>query len=68
MEAISPFVSVRANTAVFKGKYYYEVKLMSSGIMQIGWCTLVTPFSEHIGVGDDKTSFAYDGCRIKKWN
>jgi Kip1 ubiquitination-promoting complex protein 1 len=20
------------------------------------------------GVGDDDTSYAYDGCRVKKWN
>ncbi len=36
--------------------------------MQIGWSTLMTPFTEHNGVGDDETSFAYDGHRVKKWN
>lgn len=36
--------------------------------MQIGWCTIQTPFTSHRGVGDDQTSFAYDGFRIKKWN
>lgn len=36
--------------------------------MQIGWCSLLTPFSEHNGVGDDDSSYAYDGFRIKKWN
>jgi Kip1 ubiquitination-promoting complex protein 1 len=59
---------VRANTAVFKGKYYYEVMLLSSGIMQVGWCTFGTPFSAERGVGDDDTSYAYDGARVKKWN
>jgi Kip1 ubiquitination-promoting complex protein 1 len=36
--------------------------------MQIGWSTLATPFMPENGVGDDETSYAYDGFRIKKWN
>lgn len=61
-------MSVRANTAVFKGRYYYEVTLKTRGLMQIGWCTLATPFNNENGVGDDATSFSYDGFRMKKWN
>ena len=36
--------------------------------MQIGWCTLATPFTADSGVGDDETSYAYDGLRVRKWN
>ena len=36
--------------------------------MQIGWCTLQTPFSRESGVGDDDTSYAFDGYRVKKWH
>jgi Kip1 ubiquitination-promoting complex protein 1 len=36
--------------------------------MQIGWCTLATPFTRDGGVGDDETSYAYDGFRVKKWH
>lgn len=36
--------------------------------MQIGWCTLATPLLTDRGVGDDETSYAYDGFRVKKWN
>lgn len=61
IEALGNFSSVRANTAVFTGRYYYEVKLLTSGLMQIGWCTLATPFMHQNGVGDDDTSFAFDG-------
>ena len=68
IEAISQFSSIRANTAVFSGRYYYEVKLLTAGLMQVGWCTLATPFNLENGVGDDDTSYAYDGFRIKKWN
>jgi len=68
VESLSHFASVRANTAVFAGKFYYEVRLLTSGLMQIGWCTLSTPFSSDNGVGDDDTSFSYDGDRIRKWN
>jgi Kip1 ubiquitination-promoting complex protein 1 len=40
VEGISKFCSIRANTGVFAGRFYYEVLLKSSGLMQIGWCTL----------------------------
>ena len=68
MEAVSNFASIRANTAVFSGRYYYELQLRTDGLMQIGWSTIQTPFSGSRGVGDDLTSYAYDGYRIKKWN
>lgn len=68
IEGVSRFSSIRANTAVFSGRYYYEIKIMTDGIMQIGWCTLATPFVHDRGVGDDSTSYAYDGNRVKKWN
>ena len=54
---------MRANTAVFSNVYYYEVQLLTAGIMQVGWSTLRTSFSGHDGVGDDNTSYAYDGFR-----
>lgn len=41
---------------------------MTAGLMQIGWCTLATPFVQDKGVGDDETSYAFDGHRIKRWN
>ena len=68
VEATSGFASVRANVGVFSGRYYYECTLKTSGLMQIGWSTLQTPFNSERGVGDDQTSYAYDGYRIKKWN
>ena len=68
IEGVSRFSSIRANTAVFSGRYYFEVKIFTDGIMQIGWCTLATPFLHDNGVGDDPTSYAYDGNRVKKWN
>jgi Kip1 ubiquitination-promoting complex protein 1 len=68
VRATSGFVSIRANTAVFKEAYYYEVTLMTDGLMQIGWCTITTPFNSSDGVGDGAHSYAYDGFRVKKWN
>lgn len=69
VECMSAFASIRANTAVFKGKYYYELRIIrQAGLMQLGWCTLSTPFSREASVGDDETSYAYDGHRVKKWH
>lgn len=61
-------MSVRANTAVFDHAYYYEVQLLTPGIMQIGWSTLRTQFNNHNGVGDDDISYAYDGARSLRWH
>jgi hypothetical protein len=36
--------------------------------MKIGWSTIQTPFNSQRGVGDDVTSYAYDGFKTKKWN
>ena len=67
-ESLNSFVSIMANNCVTSGKWCYEVTLLSNGLMQIGFCQLITPFSRHGGVGDDLTSFAYDGYRKMKWN
>jgi hypothetical protein len=48
------------------GSYYYEVQLLSDGLMQIGWCDAeFTGGSEleNLGVGDDEHSWAFDGLR-----
>mmetsp|Transcript_7879 Transcript_7879/g.7370 ORF Transcript_7879/g.7370 Transcript_7879/m.7370 type:complete len:140 (+) Transcript_7879:640-1059(+) len=68
VESLTRFSSIKANTAVFSAKYYYEVRVLTNGLMQIGWCTLGTDFSGENGVGDDPSSYAYDGYRVKKWN
>lgn len=68
LECLSQFGSIRGNVGVFNGRYYYEVLLKTNGLFQIGWCTLQTTFNTQNGVGDDSTSYAYDGYRVKKWN
>jgi hypothetical protein len=68
LAAIGSFSSVRANNCVFKGKWCYEVTLLSNKLCQIGWCQMTTPFRTKDGVGDDKTSYAYDGYRTCKWH
>ena len=68
VEAVSNFVSIRANTAVFKETFYYETTLLSDGLMQIGWCSINTNFDNSNGVGDSPNSYAYDGYRVEKWN
>ena len=64
------FASIRATACVTEGVWFYEVTLLSPGIMQIGWATRNCRFNsaEGYGVGDDLNSFAYDGCRRKIWS
>lgn len=52
---------------------YYEVRLVTGGLTQIGWVDMTSqdfhPNSEQgEGVGDDKGSFGYDGGRGLKFN
>ncbi|OQR95198.1 hypothetical protein THRCLA_07992, partial [Thraustotheca clavata] len=59
-------VSITAGT----GMWFYEVVLLTDGLMQIGW--IDTAFEANAiqgqGVGDHTNSWAYDGFRKKKWN
>ncbi|XP_012272240.1 E3 ubiquitin-protein ligase RNF123 isoform X2 [Orussus abietinus] len=64
----SNFNTMRANTAVYKGKWMYELQLGSKGVMQVGWGTMKCKFNEESGVGDTVNSYAYDGNRVRKWN
>lgn len=47
------------------GVWYYEARVVTAGVMQIGWATKDSKFlnQEGYGIGDDEYSVAYDGCR-----
>ena len=68
VEAKDSFVSIRANNCLMKGKWCYEVLLLSNGLFQIGFCQLRTLFTSSNGVGDDIHSFGYDGYRLSCWH
>ncbi|KAG0339978.1 RING finger and SPRY domain-containing protein 1, partial [Podila minutissima] len=65
----STFESIRATKSVTCGKWFYEVTLVTAGIMQVGWATTHCQFSpeDGTGVGDDVHGFSYDGCRNLIW-
>ncbi|XP_072135555.1 RING finger and SPRY domain-containing protein 1 isoform X2 [Mobula birostris] len=65
----SSFESVRCTFCVDIGVWYYEVTVITSGVMQIGWATKDSKFLNHegYGIGDDEYSCAYDGCRQLIW-
>ncbi|KAL3666761.1 hypothetical protein V7S43_008383 [Phytophthora oleae] len=56
--------------ALTKGKWYYEVRLVTAGVVQIGWAdsTFEANSKTGDGVGDHERSWAYDGARQVKWN
>lgn len=66
----SSFESVRCTYQVDRGVWYYEVAIITSGVMQIGWATRDSKFLNHegYGIGDDEYSLAYDGCRQLVWH
>jgi hypothetical protein len=68
LESKQGFLSIRANNCVVKGKWVYEVELITNKLSQIGWCQLITTFDTHNGIGDDRTSYAYDGYRVTLWH
>lgn len=65
----SSFESVRCTFSVNSGCWYYEVTVVTSGVMQIGWATKQSKFLNHegYGIGDDEFSQAFDGCRQLMW-
>jgi len=65
------FPSVAAkNLLLTSGKWYYEAVVLTSGLMQIGWCDALFAGDSNNGegVGDDVHSYAYDGFRQKTWH
>ena len=67
----SSFSSFRADVGVgvasetSASAFAYEVQLHTSGIMQIGWVTKNTPYTNEDGVGDSSDSYAFDGRRVR---
>ena len=67
----SSFSSFRADVGVgvasetSASAFAYEVQLHTSGIMQIGWVTKDTPYTNEDGVGDSSDSYAFDGRRVR---
>ncbi|KAJ1990690.1 hypothetical protein GGI25_001015 [Coemansia spiralis] len=67
------FESVRMRTGVdgrLGGVHRFHVRLLTAGLIQVGWCTNQCGFypESGIGVGDDFESIAYDGDRQRKWH
>lgn len=63
------FESVRCTYQVDAGRWYYEVLVITSGVMQIGFATKQSRFlsQEGYGIGDDLYSLSFDGCRRLVW-
>lgn len=63
------FESVRCTAQADEGLWYYEVIIITPGVMQMGWATKNSNCLNHegYGIGDDKFSLAYDGCRRMVW-
>lgn len=64
------FESVRCTFQVFEGAWYYEVLIITPGVMQIGWATKASHFlsTDGYGIGDDLHSISFDGCRRLIWH
>lgn len=73
VKALEHFPTVRlvqADICANSGLWYYEVTLLTDGLMQIGYVDgdfTVDPLQGQ-GVGDHSNSWAFDGFRCKKWN
>src|SRR5438132_155476 len=61
---------IPCHVQVSSGVWYYEVLLITAGVMQIGWATKNSKYLNHegYGIGDDECSLSYDGCRQLIWH
>jgi hypothetical protein len=53
-----------------RGKWYYEVRLVTDDIIQLGWAdaeAFTCDSDAGEGVGDHARSWSYDGARQRKW-
>ncbi|TYZ66381.1 hypothetical protein PybrP1_004113 [[Pythium] brassicae (nom. inval.)] len=55
---------------VTAGQWYYEVRLVTAGVAQLGWAdgSFAADSAAGDGVGDHARSWAYDGSRQLKWS
>ena len=44
---------------------YYEVKLLTDGMMRVGWAS--PSFPAHLPLGDDEHSYAFDGFLVRQY-
>lgn len=60
---------VRVGLGAVNGRWYYEVTLLTGGLMQLGWAGPLFECSpvRGQGVGDHAHSWAFDGFRQKRW-
>lgn len=72
--ASSHFPTVRlshvgVDSGMSGGPWYYEVTLLTGGLMQLGWAGPLFRCSpvQGRGVGDNRYSWAFDGFRQKRW-
>lgn len=72
--ASSHFPTVRlshvgVDSGMTGGPWYYEVTLLTGGLMQLGWAGSLFRCSpvQGRGVGDNRYSWAFDGFRQKRW-
>lgn len=68
LQGDSNFPTAKSNNCFFKGKWFYEVRIITNGLFQIGWAKYNTKTSNTMGVGDDYGSYACDGYRMSIWN
>lgn len=60
------FSTVRGNCSVLKGQWYYEVTLVTQGLMQIGWLEADADLAAT--VGDTRASWSVDLFRRLRWH
>lgn len=71
IEGLSNFGSISTiGVSLFQGKWFYEVEVVTSGLIQIGWIDGYFQGSsdQGEGVGDHAHSWSYDGNRQRRWN
>uniref|UniRef100_K3W722 B30.2/SPRY domain-containing protein n=1 Tax=Globisporangium ultimum (strain ATCC 200006 / CBS 805.95 / DAOM BR144) TaxID=431595 RepID=K3W722_GLOUD len=71
IEGLSNFGSISTvGVSLFQGKWFYEVEVVTSGLIQIGWIDGYFQGSsdQGEGVGDHSHSWSYDGNRQRRWN
>ncbi|KAF1780930.1 Kelch-type beta propeller [Phytophthora cactorum] len=71
VEGLSNFGSISTiGVSLFRGKWFYEVEVVTSGLIQVGWIDGYFQGSsdQGEGVGDHAHSWSYDGNRQRRWN
>lgn len=67
-ETMQQYLHVRSSYAFLRGAFFYEVTLLTGGLLRIGWSSRASKLEEYKKLGDDRQSVGFNGYDRWIWH